>query len=80
MNLFGHKNKIDADSQIMLTEEGKREADTYVSQAPPYRILSALHERSPRNVRDISTEANMDVEEAKEWIKKLEKQGYTRVN
>lgn len=76
---FNKKTSIDADTQIVLTEEGSKEADT-MSQAPPYRILQELHSRSPMTVRNISVATEIPVDDVKAWVKRLEKQGYTRVN
>lgn len=77
---FGHKDGLSADTQVMITENGRRYAMDIQSQNAPNRILDELYERSPNTVRDIAKGADVNMDETKSWLQKMEKQGLVQLN
>lgn len=71
--------QISVHTTVGLTETGKRLAEQYEPKGATFVIVSTLQERQPQSVGEIAREANMDVDEVKERIKLLARQGYIRV-
>jgi len=78
--MLGHffKPKIGSDTAVGITEEGRKESDRYVSRGPLLSILSALRERTPQTIQQLSRETNMSVFETKKHLKVLVRLGFVR--
>jgi len=77
---IGHKDGLSADTQVMITENGRRYATDMQSQGEPNRILDELYERSPNTVRELSKGADVPIDDTKSWLKKMERQGLVQIN
>lgn len=75
-NPFQKDDRISADTAISLTESGKNEADSRVSEAPVYRILQALHSHQPQSARAMADEVQMSTDEIKRYLEVLKQRGY----
>ena len=72
--------KVTGSTSIALTEPGKRMAEKYVSRGPDFVMLSALSEKSPMTVSELAIETQIEISEAKQRVKILNKQGLLRVS
>ena len=80
MGIFGKKSDpVSGHTPVGLTELGKKTAEGALSRGGTFAILSALAERSPQSVLDISNATGMDLGETKERCKILARQGYVRL-
>lgn len=76
--LVGRKSKVTGEMTVGITETGKSEAQKFSSRGANFAILSALDEKSPQSVRDISLETGIDVSDVKARVARLARQGYVR--
>lgn len=65
--MFGIGNKINSSMMVALTPEGKKMVESV--QGRDYNILSTLEERSPRVIKELSQDAEV---ENNELVKRLE--------
>ena len=64
---------------IGITEVGKKTAQQELARGPTFAILSLLDEHTPRSLGDVSEETGIDIDEVKERLRILGKQGYIRL-
>ena len=70
--------KITASMSVGITEIGIKTVEQELARGGTYVILSLLHEHSPRIISDIARETDIPIEETKERVRVLAKNGYIR--
>lgn len=80
---FGRKSAvtqpISSFTSVSITDAGKKTAERELAQGATYAILSVLDDHSPRTVGSIAHETQIDINEVKERVKMLARQGYVRL-
>lgn len=76
--ITGRKAVVKGDMTVGITETGKSEAQKFSSRGANFAILSALDEKSPQTVRDLSLETGMAIADVRPRVEKLARQGYVR--
>jgi DNA-binding MarR family transcriptional regulator len=81
MDFFGKpKRAVTARTAVLLTDAGKRAAETQMYTGRNYAILAALQDHHmSKTVGDIANETDIDVSEVKERVKVLARQGQVRL-
>ena len=78
--LFGQKtSKITRQTLVGLTEAGKRTAEKELARGPTFAILSTLEEIPHCSIGKLAEETQIDIDEVKERVRLLAKQGLVRV-
>lgn len=81
MGIFNkQKTELSAHTPVGLTELGQRTAESVMARGQTFAILSALAEHNPRSISDLARETNINIEEMKERIKIMAREGYVRVS
>ena len=62
------------ESIFTLTQLGRQKATAFEAEGPELKILTALHERGPSDVSEISRATSFEVEKCKLIIRKLVRQ------
>lgn len=77
LRLFGRGTpKLTRQTIVRLTEAGKQLVEQDLAQGRNYAILSTLEDRPHCSIGDIAEEKDMDIEEVKERILTMAKQGF----
>jgi DNA-binding MarR family transcriptional regulator len=78
--LGDRKPKITSRTAVLLTDAGKKTAEQYLAGGKNFAILSVLQDHHmARTVSDIANETDIDINEVKERVKILARQGQVRL-
>ena len=79
MGFLKKEPPLSAQMTVSLTDLGKKTAEQFLAKGTTFAILSVLNDHSPQSIKEISEGTQIEMNELKERIKILARQGYVRL-
>ena len=67
-----------ASIQVAITDEGRREAESYTGSGAKFAVISTLNEHSPLTIQAICRETGIDVVKVRAVLNELKEKNHVR--